>query len=1024
MATSAELAIILTAQDQASKVLAGVGSEVGNLGKQAESSFTQATKAAQTLAPALAIGAGALTAALGSSVAAAAEFEKTMSGVKAVLSPDEVTQFGGALSNLALKLGKDTVFSAKEAAQGIEELVKGGVSATDILNGAADATLNLATAGGTSLPDAASIAANALAEFNLKGSDMAHVADLIAGAANASTLEVGDFKFAMQSAGAVAATIGFNFDDLAQAIAIMGKAGIAGSDAGTSLKTMMLQLQPSTKAATAEMERLGIVGINAKGVMAALLPQIDGNAEAQKKWAKAQQDGTATAENLFKIVQSLGGHLADIDFNKFAQETGNMGNAFFDAQGKVKSMADVAGILQDALAGMSEEQKLASLNVIFGSDAIRAASILSKEGAQGFNDMAAAMGKVAAADVAKTRLDNLSGSIEQLKGSLETAQIAIGEQLTPAIRGVVDAITALLNQFLALSPETQKFVTYAAVAATAVLALGAAFTGLLAILPAVIAGFEAASAIVAVVAGVLSGPLLLAIGAVVAAVALLVAAWTEDWGGIQEKTAAVWAFIEPIFTDIYNQLALFWERVAPELSKAWDAIVADVQNAMAAIWGVIGPTVEQIAQFWSDHWQTFAGVAQFALDAVKTLISVAFDLITGVIVAALRLIQGDWEGAWDALTAHFANAMANLGNLSQRAFDELVAVLRDVAPAVLQAAREAGGNITDGLINGIKGGIKGVKDAATNVAAMALKAAKDRLDEGSPSRAFEEVGRWADDGLVRGLRQGMPLVQDAAEDVANVVADAADVVTTNWGRASDDLKQAQLDMSDSLTAVSDAHEEMRDKSSEAIIQMILTYQQWNEQQDALAKKAQDATAAIGDQTTAVLAQTDAFSALAAKMAAAQAATFQPAKPASTTGVAGTSPEPSSSFKTAITNLVPNVSDPNSSGFIGFAAINSDPNLSGLPRNPDGSIKTPPSGFRASGGPVWPGQTYMVGERGPELFRPNAPGSIVPNHQLGANLQGGSAGGGAVIMLDGVAVGRMLTPYNTTSQDRFARIRVP
>lgn len=40
------------------------------------------------------------------------------------------------------------------------------------------------------------------------------------------------------------------------------------------------------------------------------------------------------------------------------------------------------------------------------------------------------------------------------------------------------------------------------------------------------------------------------------------------------------------------------------------------------------------------------------------------------------------------------------------------------------------------------------------------------------------------------------------------------------------------------------------------------------------------------------------------------------------------------------------------------------------------------GFRASGGPVSGGTSYIVGERGPELFTPNTSGSIVPNGALG------------------------------------------
>lgn len=47
-----------------------------------------------------------------------------------------------------------------------------------------------------------------------------------------------------------------------------------------------------------------------------------------------------------------------------------------------------------------------------------------------------------------------------------------------------------------------------------------------------------------------------------------------------------------------------------------------------------------------------------------------------------------------------------------------------------------------------------------------------------------------------------------------------------------------------------------------------------------------------------------------------------------------------------------------------------------------------SGARADGGPVDAGKTYLVGERGHELFVPKVPGNIVPNHQLGAQPGGG------------------------------------
>ncbi len=380
-ALGSDITIAIIGQDMASPAFAAAGRGLDDLEHKAGAVGTAFNVAMGVIAA----GAAGIAAGIGASISAAATFEKQMSAVGAVAGA--TGQELQALSALALQLGKDTSFSATEAAQGIEELVKAGVSVKDIMGGGAKGALDLAAAGAVSVKDAAEIASNALNVFNKSGTEMGHVADVIAGAANASAIDVNDFKFSLAASGAVAATVGINFEDLATGIAVMGQAGIKGSDAGTSLKTMFLNLQPSTKAQTAEFQRLGLI----------------------------------TAEGA---------------------------NQFFDATGKAKGLADIAGVLQAATKDMTDQQKLATLEVLFGSDAIRAAAVLSKAGAEGFNDMAAAIGKISAADVANARLDNLAGSIEKFKGSAETAAIIIGRAFLPAMKRMVDGNTEALNAFI------------------------------------------------------------------------------------------------------------------------------------------------------------------------------------------------------------------------------------------------------------------------------------------------------------------------------------------------------------------------------------------------------------------------------------------------------------------------------------------------------------------------------------------------------------------------------------------------
>jgi hypothetical protein len=64
------------------------------------------------------------------------------------------------------------------------------------------------------------------------------------------------------------------------------------------------------------------------------------------------------------------------------------------------------------------------------------------------------------------------------------------------------------------------------------------------------------------------------------------------------------------------------------------------------------------------------------------------------------------------------------------------------------------------------------------------------------------------------------------------------------------------------------------------------------------------------------------------------------------------------------------------------------------------------GGRAAGGPVSRGTSYVVGEKGPEIFKPRQSGTIIPNHQLGSRGMA-AVGGGTVVNVYGDVTGTQL-----------------
>lgn len=192
-----------------------------------------------------------------------ADFDQAMSAVAATGA--EARASIDALREAAIQAGAETVFSATEAANAVEELAKAGVSSADILGGGLDGALNLAAAGSLGLADAASYTAVALQQFRLGGQEASHVADLLAAGAGKAMGDVSDLGEALSQGGLVASQVGLTLEETTGALAAFAQAGLLGSDAGTSLKTMLQRLTPESDEAAEQFEKLGVSAYDSSG---------------------------------------------------------------------------------------------------------------------------------------------------------------------------------------------------------------------------------------------------------------------------------------------------------------------------------------------------------------------------------------------------------------------------------------------------------------------------------------------------------------------------------------------------------------------------------------------------------------------------------------------------------------------------------------------------------------------------------------------------------------------------------------
>lgn len=242
--------------------------------------------------------AGVAATALGvAAIKMAADFDASMSTVQANTgaSADEMAQ----LRQAAIDAGADTVYSATESADAINELGKAGLSTSDILSGGLSGALNLAASDGMAVGDAAELMATTLKQFNMTGAESTQVADALAAGAGKAVGSAHDLGLALNQAGMVSHSFGISMQETAGTLAAFAQSGMIGSDAGTSLKTMLISLaNPSTKASNL-MRELGINAYDAQGkfiglsgLAGVLKDKLSGLSQEQRNQALATIFGT------------------------------------------------------------------------------------------------------------------------------------------------------------------------------------------------------------------------------------------------------------------------------------------------------------------------------------------------------------------------------------------------------------------------------------------------------------------------------------------------------------------------------------------------------------------------------------------------------------------------------------------------------------------------------------------------------------------------------------------------------------
>jgi len=740
--------------------------KIGATGEKLQTVGDKISSVGQKLLPVTGVVTGLGTAA----VKTAADFDSAMSKVAAVSGAT-----GSDFDNLrdkAREMGAKTKFSATEAADAMNYMAMAGWKTEDMLSGI-EGVMYLAAASGEDLALTSDIVTDSLTAFGLSAEDSGHFADVLAATSSNANTNVSMMGETFKYCAPVAGALGFSVEDTAEAIGLMGNAGIKASQAGTSMRSIMMNLTGDVKLSGAAIGDVTIATTNADGSMRSLSAILSDCRVAFGGMTEAEKANNAEA---LVGKNAMSGFLALM--NAAPEDIAKVSGAVNNCKDAAKNMADT---MQDNLEGQLTilKSQLQELAISFGDllmPAVR--SIVS--GLQGMVNvlnampdgvkrvimiialLVAALGPVlivigktiSAVGTIMTLVPKLAGAISTVKGAFAALSATM---MANPIAIVIAAIAALVAAFIYLWNTNEEFRQFW-----------------------IRLWNEIKEVAVQVWTAILQ---------------FLVSAWNgirntavAVWNGIWDFFSGLWTGIKTLFTTVVTAISTFlvgaWNGIRATVMIVWNAISAFLVSVWNGIKSVTTTVVNGIRTFLQSAWNGIRTVITTVMNAIRTVISTVWNGIRTNISTVMNGIRGTVNSVWNGIRSTISSVVNGIKNTVSSAFNAMWSGIRSTISGIYNTIRDGLGNavnyitslvsagwrwgadIVNGIVNGIRSCIGAVANAVTDVANTIRSHLHFSVPDEGPLTDFES---WMPDfmsGLAEGIEKSRGMVKAAVNGVA------------------------------------------------------------------------------------------------------------------------------------------------------------------------------------------------------------------------------------------------------------------
>ena len=654
-------------------------------------------------------------------VKTAADFDSAMANVAAIsgATGDDLQ----ALRDKAREMGEKTKFSASEAADAMSYMAMAGWKTGDMLSGI-EGIMNLAAASGEDLATTSDIVTDALTAFGLTAEDSAHFADILAAASSNANTNVSMMGETFKYCAPVAGALGYSAEDVAEAIGLMGNAGIKSTQAGTALRTMMTKLQGELKLSGEALGEVTIQTANADGSMRELSDIL---ADCRTAFSKMSESEAAAAAETLVGKNAMSGFLALM--NSAPGDIDKLRNAIDNCDGSAENMA---AIMQDNLNGQLTilKSQLEELAISFGEMLM---PVIRKvvTAVQGFVD----------------KLNNMDEAQRKTIITIGLVIAALGPFLV--ILGTVISTVGKSMKAYASATKGIKKLMVAVKSGTGIFGkLGTALGGI-------------------------SAPVL----AIVAVIAVLVAAFTHLWktnDGFRENIIATWTQIKETVSnfcqgivDRLNSLGFEFSSITEVLKAVWDGFCnllgpvfegafRFISDTLSTVLDVILNTVDFfIAVFsgdWEGAWEAVKNIFSSIWNGLVSWFTNILETIKGVLDVALGWIGSSWEQVWSGVKNFFTHIWNGIKAFISSTINSISTTISNVITGIKTTVN----NVFSAIKTTISNIFNGIKDTATSVW-NAIKTAITTPIENAKEKVREAIN--AIKGFFSGLKLELPHIK-------------------------------------------------------------------------------------------------------------------------------------------------------------------------------------------------------------------------------------------------------------------------